>query len=148
VSLPRLTRRSILRGSVPVALAGVAGFVWARLSGAGDASGRTAAANSYGPTAASSGEVLARLDEVPDQGGIVVPDAAVVIVRDGTEVQAFSAICTHQGCAVSEVSDGSITCPCHGSVFDARTGEPTAGPATTPLEPVAVTVQGDEVVRG
>jgi Rieske Fe-S protein len=147
MSIPPLTRRSLTRGAIPAALAAVVGFAWARLSDAGDSGGRTAAANSYGPAAASGGEPLARLSDVPDQGGLVVPDAEVVLVRDGDQVQAFSAICTHQGCAVSEVADGSITCPCHGSVFDAKTGSPTAGPATQPLARVEVAVEGDEIVR-
>jgi len=47
--------------------------------------------------------------------------------------KAFSATCTHQGCAVSEVANGTINCPCHGSRFAVADGSVTAGPATTPL---------------
>jgi Rieske Fe-S protein len=88
------------------------------------------------------------LADVPVDGGVVLEEASVVVVRDADGVHAFSAVCTHQGCLVSSVADGAISCPCHGSVFDAATGEVTEGPATAPLAAVEVTVQGDDVVRG
>jgi Rieske Fe-S protein len=46
------------------------------------------------------------------------------------------------------VTDGQIICPCHGSVFDAETGEVLGGPAPSPLEPVEVVVEGQDVVVG
>ena len=95
----------------------------------------------------SAGTVLATLDEVPAGGGLVLADRSIVLVRgDGDEVHAFSAVCTHQGCAVSTVADGAIDCPCHGTRFDARTGAVLTGPATRPLPAVAVTVSGSDVV--
>ncbi|WP_307874631.1 Rieske (2Fe-2S) protein [Frankia nepalensis] len=85
---------------------------------------------------------LASDSEVPAGGGLVVPDKKVVLTRDDSgTVHAFSAVCTHQGCLVSGVADGTINCACHGSKFNASTGAPVAGPATSPLAPVAVTVQ-------
>jgi len=41
-----------------------------------------------------------------------------------------------------------LDCPCHGSVFDAFTGEVLRGPAQAPLAPVPVTVSGQDVVAG
>ena len=38
----------------------------------------------------------------------------------------LSAICTHQGCTVSKVADGTIDCPCHGSKFNLDGSVPTA----------------------
>ncbi len=58
------------------------------------------------------------------------------------EVKAFSAICTHQQCVVSP----DFGCPCHGSVFDAATGEPTTGPARQPLTEYTVTLDGDAIL--
>jgi Rieske Fe-S protein len=74
---------------------------------------------------------------------VIVGD--VVLTRSGSQVKAFSAVCTHQGCQVNKVADGKIDCPCHGSVFDASTGAVVAGPAPSPLPPVAVEVRSGEV---
>ncbi len=144
MSIPHLTRRTMLNGGLPAALAVIAGFVWSRATV--DENG-AAAANSYGPPAAPGGKGLVTLADVPTGGGVVVESAKVVVVRDTGGVHAFSAVCTHQGCLVSSVSGGSISCPCHGSVFDATTGKPTHGPATQPLAPVQVTVKAGEVVE-
>ena len=71
----------------------------------------------------------------------------IVVVRvSATEVKAYDATCTHQGCKVNEVADGTINCPCHGSKFAVADGTPTAGPAGKPLPEKPVTVQGTSVV--
>jgi Rieske Fe-S protein len=62
-----------------------------------------------------------------------------------TEVVAFNATCTHQGCTV-EPDGAKLACPCHGSVYDARTAKVINGPAPRPLEPVAVKVTNGNVV--
>ncbi len=96
-----------------------------------------------------SGTVLAPLTDIPENGGTVFDDQEVVVTRGtGNAVHGFSAICTHQGCLVSAVRDGAITCPCHGSAFDATTGAVLRGPAQTPLPAVAVKVVNGSVVTG
>lgn len=90
---------------------------------------------------------ITQLSQVPHHGAVIVPDAGVVVARDGHDhVWAFSMVCTHQGCAVSDVAQETINCGCHGSAFDIRSGKPVRGPATKPLTPVAVKVDGDNVV--
>ena len=81
---------------------------------------------------AGKGSVLATVGDVPVGGGVVLADRDVVVTQPvpGT-FQAFSATCTHQGCTVSEVANGTINCPCHGSRFAVADGSVTAGPATT-----------------
>jgi thiosulfate dehydrogenase (quinone) large subunit len=57
---------------------------------------------------------------------------------------ARSAICTHQGCTVAfSQSDDTFVCPCHGSVYDARTGQVLGGPAPTPLPAIPISEGGD-----
>jgi Rieske Fe-S protein len=142
-----LTRRSLLGGAAVVVGGGVVGYVTASRSDAADDT-IAAGANGYGPAAATiGGAALAALADVPDGGGLVLGSRHVVITRTGDAVHAFSATCTHQGCTVSDVSNGGIHCPCHGSVFDATTGKVLRGPATTPLPAVPVEVRAGSVFR-
>jgi len=141
-----ITRRSALRGAGVFAVGGVAGAVVA--SGRDDPAD-SANANAYGYDDTSTGSTataLAAVDDIPSGGGLVLDDAKVVLTKadDGT-VRAFSSICTHQGCAVAKVADGRISCPCHGSQFEADTGEVAEGPASRALPAVAVAVRDGEV---
>lgn len=147
--VPRLSRRSVLTGAGLAVVGGIAGYFVAQNSDAADAKSATAAANGYGPPKPDAGggrQVLAKVADIPAGGGVVT--GGVVVTRDtGGAVHAFSATCTHQGCTVSSVTGGHITCPCHGSVFDAGTGAVVNGPATRPLPPVDVVVRSGTVIR-
>jgi Rieske Fe-S protein len=59
--------------------------------------------------------------------------------------KAFNAVCTHQGCTVASVANGTITCPCHNSQFSAADGSVQSGPAPSPLASIAVTVTGTQI---
>jgi Rieske Fe-S protein len=143
--MSELTRRSALRGG-GVALAGAAiGFGVTRSTVDTGERGNDEA-NAYGAEPASdSSAAIATVADVPAGGGLIRGN--LVLTRDGNEVRAFSAICTHQGCKVDRVVDGRIECPCHGSVFDAATGAVVQGPASTPLGKIAVVVRNGEVYR-
>ena len=73
--------------------------------------------------------------------------AAKVVVTQPTEgdFKAFTAVCTHQGCIVETSSEGEIPCPCHLSSFSPEDGSPVSGPASAPLAPVGITVDGDSI---
>jgi Rieske Fe-S protein len=96
-----------------------------------------------------SGLVLAKLVDVPVGRAVAVqlPDGSPAVVARPTPSTAtcFSAICTHQGCTVAPQGD-KLTCPCHGSKFNALTGAVLTGPASTPLHRVGVKVAGGKVV--
>lgn len=53
---------------------------------------------------------------------------------NGSSVKAFSTKCTHAGCRINREINGQIICPCHGSRFDASTGQVLKGPAQKPLK--------------
>jgi 3-phenylpropionate/trans-cinnamate dioxygenase ferredoxin component len=60
----------------------------------------------------------------------------VAVARVDGVLYAFSDICTHRGCNLAlggEIEGNAITCECHGSTFDIRTGEVLGPPATEPL---------------
>src|SRR5690349_9364349 len=142
-----LTRRGALQGSVMVVVGGALGYLVARSSGAARTT-TASAANAYGPAPATTGHLLARVDQVPSGGGVILGGDKVVITKTASgDVHAFSAVCTHQGCTVNHVGAGTIDCPCHGSRFDALTGAVRAGPATRPLPPVSVEIRDGGIYR-
>ncbi|GGL12893.1 hypothetical protein Sme01_20490 [Sphaerisporangium melleum] len=102
---------------------------WAAAGTATDAADETAA-----------GPVLARTRNIPVRGGKIIKGRYVVTQPKKGVFRAFSAKCTHQGCAVASVSGGTINCPCHGSKFDIATGAVANGPARKPLPRKGITV--------
>jgi len=101
-------------------------------------------------TGGAGGAEIASLSEVPVGGSVGVEidgNPALLAQPEPGRVVAFSAICTHQGCVVAAAGE-RFECPCHGSVFDAATGDVVNGPALEPLPAIAVHVDGDRVVAG
>jgi Rieske Fe-S protein len=117
---------------------------------AGYGSGGPAAAPAPAPPAPAAGggaPALVAVADVPVGGGVVIAAQGLVVTQPAAGTfKAFSATCTHQGCIVNEVKDGTINCPCHGSKFAVADGSPAAGPAKKRLPEKAVTVQGSSVV--
>jgi Rieske Fe-S protein len=137
------TRRTVLSA---VGLAGV-GVVALAGCGADDA-----VKDAAGSATDSARDAVGRaIDEasIPVGGGKIFADQKVVVTQPAKgEFKAFSAICTHEGCLVSEVANGTITCstPCgHGSQFDAATGAVKAGPAGRPLPQKKVSIGTDGI---
>ncbi|WP_245746563.1 ubiquinol-cytochrome c reductase iron-sulfur subunit, partial [Nocardia altamirensis] len=62
------------------------------------------------------------------------------------EVRAFSAVCPHQGCAVSKVDGGVIECSCHGSKFSIADGSVLRGPAREPLPARTISIDAAEII--
>lgn len=95
-----------------------------------------------------AGTELALAADIPVGGtaAATVDGHEILLARpaEGTVV-AFSAICTHQGCVVA-AAPTEFDCPCHGSRFEAATGEVLGGPAVRPLNAIEVTVVDGAVV--
>jgi Rieske Fe-S protein len=106
---------------------------------------------SESPTESASerADAFARASDIEVGGGTIYPDEQIVITQPSQgEFRCFTAVCTHQGCIVSGVSDGHINCECHGSAFSIADGSVVTGPATQPLGEESITVQGDAITLG
>jgi Rieske Fe-S protein len=68
---------------------------------------------------------------------------AIVIKKEGL-ITVYSSHCTHLGCTISEMKNGNLTCPCHGSAFD-ENGNPVKGPAVKPLKRLDFQIINDQI---
>jgi len=68
---------------------------------------------------------------------------------DGTRY-AFDDACTHRQCSLAKgrLSGTTVTCECHGSQFDVRTGNVLRGPATQPVRTYQIDPAGTVRVDG
>lgn len=143
------TRRSVLMG---VGAAGVSAAVAAcggEESGSAERGVRTSAPAASPTGGEQSAGALAKVSDVPVAGGVVLAEQKVVLTQPTEgEIKAFSAVCTHRGCTLADVKDGSINCGCHGSRFSPQDGSVRHGPATRPLPSVRVKVDGEDIFRG
>jgi Rieske Fe-S protein len=81
-----------------------------------------------------TGTILATAKEIPVGGGKIFATERVVVTQPARGTyRAFSAVCTHVGCILDQISHGTINCPCHGSKFKITNGAVVAGPAPSPL---------------
>ncbi|MFJ3664491.1 Rieske (2Fe-2S) protein [Streptomyces sp. NPDC090119] len=117
----------------------------------GDSSSSTASASPSGESASSGsgdggGKALASVSEIPKGGGKIFTEEKVVVTQPKKgEYKAFSAVCTHQGCTLNKVADGTVDCPCHGSRFRISDGSVAHGPATEALPAKEIMVHGNTV---
>jgi Rieske Fe-S protein len=137
MSEPETSRRAVLA-------AGAAG-VTAALTGCavyGSETAQPPAPATGGSGAPDGGAVLAKVKDLPVGGGKILKEQKVVLTRpDKDTVKAFGIACTHQGCPVTKIADGTINCECHGSRFRIEDGSVAAGPAPKPLPEVPVKVK-------
>lgn len=72
------------------------------------------------------------------------------VVRVGDKVHAICDDCPHAEASLSEgeflPDEMEVECPLHGSAFNLDTGEPSAPPATEPVEVFPVSIRDGDVV--
>ncbi len=152
-----LTRRYALAGAcgacaVTLLGCGAYGKGAAPKTTAPAAAGQPPASGQAAPTAGGdangggTGNGQLKTTDVPVGGGVVLGDLGVVVTQpQAGRFKAFSAVCTHQGCTVSSVENGTINCPCHGSAFNIADGSVANGPASRPLDAKKITVSGTSI---
>jgi 3-phenylpropionate/trans-cinnamate dioxygenase ferredoxin subunit len=70
----------------------------------------------------------------------------VAVANLGGTYYAFDDTCTHEQCSLAEegeLAGTTITCTCHNSEFDVRTGKVLAPPALIPLKVFRTRIDGD-----
>jgi Rieske Fe-S protein len=142
------SRRTLLAGAGVTCAGMLAGCSTHDASNGGSApAGNETATSATGSAPAAN--TLVATSQVPDGGGTILDGKRIVITQPQPgSFKAFTAICTHEGCIVSTVSNGTINCPCHGSKFSIKDGAVVHGPAKRPLAPIAIKVDGTSIVQG
>lgn len=145
--LPRRTVVTAAAGLVAVAVPACATYDSATPPPAPAAPPPSPPAGGSAPAGAPA-EALAAVSDVPVGGGTVLADKQLVITQPAAGTfAAFDATCTHQGCTVNEVANGTINCPCHGSRYRIADGSVANGPASRPLARRTVAVSGGSIVE-
>ena len=102
------------------------------------------------PQSAEAATTICSLSKLPIGGNFEFTSKTGVpamVFRTKKGVYAYSLKCTHAGCKCG-LSSGALVCPCHGSKFDpANGGKVLAGPATTALPKIKVSISGKSVVE-
>ena len=134
-----LSRRTVIKHA-GLAAAALAGLSACATYGPGGGPPSSAPA-----TSADGGTITAKTADIPVGGGRIFADIQAVVTQPTAgRFKAFSSICTHQSCPVSEVTD-TILCNCHGSRFSITDGSVLNPPATQSLAARTVTVEGDNL---
>ncbi|MFJ8044359.1 Rieske (2Fe-2S) protein [Kitasatospora sp. NPDC096147] len=128
-AVPVTSRRTLLCGAV-LAAGGAGALTACGSSGSAD------------QPAASGPVQVGAVADVPVGGGKVYREQRIVVTQPAEgQYKAFSAKCTHAGCVVDEVKDGTVNCPCHYSKFTIADGAVKEGPAPSPLPQYQVVVK-------
>ncbi|MGI5373855.1 Rieske (2Fe-2S) protein [Streptomyces sp. CA-251387] len=99
-----------------------------------------------GGSSGAGGAALAKTSDIPEGSGKVFSDEKVVVSQPTAgEYKAFSTICTHRKCPMTDLAGDTITCACHNSQFSVLDGSVKKGPATEPLEAKQISVSGDSI---
>ncbi|MFD5467634.1 Rieske 2Fe-2S domain-containing protein [Kitasatospora sp. NPDC127059] len=151
-------RRVLMDGGIAAVAVGGAGLLTGSLTrtfgrgrsaaakqSAAPAPGTTAPAAAPAPTVAAASVPVGGSAQVKDPA---TGDAVYIVQPKSGQYCAFSAVCTHSGCAVDAPKNGQLYCPCHGSRFDAATGAVVNGPAVKPLPRYGVSKDGDKLTLG
>jgi Rieske Fe-S protein len=147
----RVNRRGFIRLGAILGLGPVAASILTACGG-GESSAENGGGKAVGGSVAGGGpkigkgQAIAKQSEVAANTAFPFTDAdtgqqSVLMHLENGEFVAYSAVCTHQACAVA-YKDGKLACPCHGSVFDPEDGAAVLnGPADRPLPGVELEVR-------
>jgi Rieske Fe-S protein len=130
------TRRAVIGAAAGTAIAATG------LAGCSTYGKKTSAT----PAAPTGSVRLGPTSDVPVGGGKIYTEEQVVVTQPAAgKFKCFTAVCTHQGCLVDDVSSGTINCPCHGSRYSIANGSVVQGPAPAALASKTINITGDTI---
>ncbi|MEL4357283.1 MULTISPECIES: Rieske (2Fe-2S) protein [unclassified Luteococcus] len=113
---------------------------------AGAATGAGALVGCSKPEEVKAGPTSVKAADVPVGGAKIIEDSNFVVSQPTAgQYKAFTRLCPHAGCKVSQVEKAEIVCTCHNSRFSAADGSRLSGPATAGLGKATATLAGDTV---
>jgi nitrite reductase/ring-hydroxylating ferredoxin subunit len=79
---------------------------------------------------------------------IKVGGKEILIVNLAGKYYAIENSCTHRSCKLSDgiLKGGSVKCPCHGSIFDIKTGNVIKSPAKKATPTFQVKTEEDQIL--
>jgi len=93
---------------------------------------------------------VASVKDVPSGSmkGVEARGKPILLANLSGKYHALGNVCTHLGCLLSDgtLEGETVTCSCHGSKFNVKTGKPVAGPATKPEPSYPVKIEGNHVM--
>lgn len=79
---------------------------------------------------------------------VVINNQKILLADVNGNYYAIGDVCTHRGCQLSKgkLEAETVICPCHGSVFDLKTGNFLKGPTKKAELKYELKVQGDDIM--
>jgi nitrite reductase/ring-hydroxylating ferredoxin subunit len=133
VSVGGTSRRAVVGGLVGLGVGVPLVAACGSENDGGDGSGGSSAAPG----------TIGKTSEIPVGGAKLYPAEKVMVSQPSEgHFRAFSTVCTHQRCNITQLEGQEIECGCHHSRFRVADGSVAKGPATQPLSELKVTVSG------
>ena len=93
---------------------------------------------------------VASVDKLPP-GSMMAVEANgkdVLVSNLDNTFYAIGNVCTHAGCRLSsgKLKGSHVTCPCHGSTFDVKTGKIVTGPASKDEPAYETKTEGTDIL--
>ncbi len=80
--------------------------------------------------------------------GIEKEGKSILVTNLNGTYYAIGDICTHMGCKISDgiLKGETAQCPCHGSIFNLKTGAVVKGPARNPEPVYTLRIDGEKIL--
>ena len=94
------------------------------------------------------GRLASTMDLAPgEMMGIESGGRHILLVNLNDSFYAIGNTCTHKGCTLSmgQLQGDRVQCPCHGSVFNVKTGQVIHGPAEKPEPVYQLQIEGNDI---